>query len=84
MATLEITLPEPLRDFMDEQVESGAYGSPSAFVESLLRAAQNQATQAKLEGLLLKGLHSGQPQEITPDYWDNKKAALRARFEQAA
>ena len=47
MATLEITLPEPLRDFMNAQVENGAYASPSAYVESLLQAAQRDADAAQ-------------------------------------
>ena len=83
MITLEITLPEPLHDFLQEQVESGATPSPSAFVESLLQEAEREIAQAKLEALLLEGINSGEFITMTPDYWDKKKAALRARFEAA-
>ena len=61
------------------------YGSPSAFVESLLQAAQHdaaerEAAQAKLEQRLLDVINDDTFIRVTPDYWDKKKAMLRARF----
>lgn len=38
-ATLEISLPEPLNEFVHEQVRSGRYRDASAFIASLVVAA---------------------------------------------
>jgi hypothetical protein len=35
--------------------------------------------KTKLEALLLEGLNSGDPVEITPEYWEGKRLALVAR-----
>ena len=35
--------------------------------------------QQKLEALLLEGLNSGDPIEITPEYWENKRPQLLER-----
>jgi Arc/MetJ-type ribon-helix-helix transcriptional regulator len=38
-ATLEISLPEPLNEFVHEQVKSGRYRDASAYIASLVGAA---------------------------------------------
>ena len=37
--------------------------------------------QQKLEALLLEGLNSGDPINITPEYWENKRRQLIERHE---
>ncbi len=40
MSTLEITLPDPLREFVEAQVSAGRAPSASDFVRELVRDAQ--------------------------------------------
>ena len=37
MQSMNISLPEPLKEFVDEQVDSGRYSSVSEYVRELIR-----------------------------------------------
>jgi antitoxin ParD1/3/4 len=77
MASLKISLPDPVQAFVDEQVAKGGYDTPSEFICALLR----EAAQERLEELLLEGLNSGPPIRVTDEYWDQKRAELVARHQ---
>jgi antitoxin ParD1/3/4 len=79
MASLNISLPQSLKDFVEEQVEQGGYSTPSEFIRELLRENQKRRAEERLEALLLEGLHSGEPVEITPEFWERKRLALLER-----
>jgi antitoxin ParD1/3/4 len=68
MESLEISLPKPLKDFIDAEVGAGAYASPSAFIGDLVRAAQQCKDGEWLEAQLLQGLE-GEGTEATPEWW---------------
>lgn len=40
---------------------------------------QRRRAAAKLEALLLEGLDSGEPIEITPGFWERKRISLLAK-----
>jgi antitoxin ParD1/3/4 len=42
MSTMNISLPDALRRFVDEQVASGAYGTSSEYVRELIRRDQDR------------------------------------------
>ena len=64
---------------MEDRVSVGGYSTPSEYLRELLRQDQKQRTEDKLETLLLEGLESGEPIEITPEYWENKRKRLVER-----
>ena len=70
MRTMNISLPEPLKDFIEEQVSSGRYGSVSEYVRELVRQDEKRRAQEKLETLLLEGLESGAATEMTKRDWE--------------
>jgi antitoxin ParD1/3/4 len=75
-ATMNISLPSVLRDYVGERVAGGAYTSASEYVRELIRADRaRQQGQARLEELLIEGIASGPAVEWTDDDW----TALRAR-----
>jgi len=85
MGMLEIQLPEPLMAFVEAQVASGQYESPSALIEALVREAQERqerrrASQETLEWALLEGLDSGEPVALTAAYGEERRAALQAQL----
>ena len=82
MTTLNISLPDSMRTFIDEKVAQGGYSTASEYIRQLVRDDQKRAAQERLETLLMEGLESGVPIEITDDYWANKKAALLKRVEE--
>ncbi len=55
--TMNISLPESLKTFVDERLEG--YGSASEYVRELIRADQKRLEQDKLEKLLLERLQKG-------------------------
>lgn len=78
MQTMNISLPEQLKDFVDEQIGSGRYSSVSEYIRDLIRDDERRKAQEKLESMLLEGLQSGAPTEMTRDDWaDIRRAALK-------
>ena len=71
MTTLNISLPEAMRAFIDEQIASGDYGTASEFIRTLIRDAQKRRAQDRLEELLMEGLNSGEAKPITPQFWED-------------
>lgn len=75
MTTLTISLPESLRDFIDQQVKTRGYGNTSEYLRNLVRHDQEQQAQRKLEALLLEGIESGGDDvEATAAFWQDLKA----------
>jgi antitoxin ParD1/3/4 len=75
--TMNIAVPESMKDFVHEEVTAGGYASVSEFIRQLIRdAQQRKAAETELESLLLDGLRSGKPLELTPDYWARKRRRL--------
>lgn len=84
MATMTISLPDPMRDFIEAEVTAGDYGSASELFREMVRERQRRKAQQKLEALLLEGLNdleNGNFIEITDDYWEKRRARLLAEVE---
>jgi antitoxin ParD1/3/4 len=79
MTSLNISLPSSLKEFVENQVQESGFSTPSEYIRSLLRDDQKRRAEEKLEALLLEGLNSGEPIEITPEYWEKKRARLIER-----
>ncbi|MDJ0841300.1 MAG: type II toxin-antitoxin system ParD family antitoxin [Acidobacteriota bacterium] len=77
MSTLNITLPGDLAEFVEEQVLGGAFSSAEEYVVYLVASARERLKPTQnLKNRLLEGLDSGQPTEVTKDWWDKKRARL--------
>ena len=55
MSTMNISLPESLKSFVDTQVTQRGYGTSSEYVRELIRKDQERG---QLRGLVLKGASS--------------------------
>lgn len=75
---MNVSLPESLRRFAEERAARG-YSSVSEYFRELLRDDQKRIAQERLEELLLEGLDSGEPVEVTPEYWKELRARVRER-----
>ena len=72
---MNISLPDALKDFVDEQVNERGYGTSSEYVRELIRRDQDRL---KLRGLLLEGATSAPTKPVDDAYFDNlrRKAKL--------
>ena len=68
MQSMNISLPEPLKQFVDGQIAQGRYSSASEYVRELIRADEKRKAEERLEALLLEGL-GGAETELTPSDW---------------
>jgi antitoxin ParD1/3/4 len=81
---MNVSLPEPLKRYVDGKVSSGVYGSASEFVREAIREKYQRdqdrhEAKAALTAKLLEGLNSGEPIPFTDDYFKRKKKALSER-----
>lgn len=84
MDSMNISLPEPLKRFVDEQIAAGRYSSASEYVRTLIREDEKRKAQERLDALLLEGLE-GAESALTKDDWASirKEALARVRERQA-
>jgi antitoxin ParD1/3/4 len=60
MATMNISLPDQLRAFVDQQVATGRFANASDYVRDLIRDDQERAKGlAELQELIREGIESG-------------------------
>ena len=76
MQTMNISLPEPLKEFVDSQIASGRYSSVSEYVRELIREDEKRKAEDRLEALLLEGLASKESPLTHQDFEDIRKEAL--------
>jgi antitoxin ParD1/3/4 len=76
MSTMNVSLPDEMRNFVEEQVDEGRYGSSSEYVRALIRRDQDRQ---QLRKLLLAGAGSD-PGPVADDTYF---AALRRRIDRA-
>lgn len=83
METMNIALPESMKQFVQERVSEGGYSSVSEYVRELIRADQKRKVEERIDALLLEGLDSGEPIAVTQEYWEAKKRKLVERLNKA-
>lgn len=76
MTQIQISLPDTANRFIEEQVASGRFGSPSDFVVDLVEKARIQAAKEKLAALILEGENSGEGVEYDEERWKQRTAEL--------
>jgi antitoxin ParD1/3/4 len=60
MATMNVSLPDPIKNWVEAQTKSGRYSNASDYVRDLIRRDQERADAlAELQKLLTEGLESG-------------------------
>jgi antitoxin ParD1/3/4 len=80
MASLNISLPAPLREWIESQVQGGRYGNASEYVRELIRRDQERQAQGRLEELLLEGIKSGKAAALTKQDWAELRTDVAERL----
>ena len=72
---MNISLPDSLKSFVDEQVASGGYSTSSEYVRELIRKEQDRQ---RLRALLLEGAESPPDGPMDKAYFDSLRNLARA------
>lgn len=60
MATMNVSLPDPMKDWVEAQARTGRYSNASDYVRDLIRRDQERTGKlAELQGLIDEGMASG-------------------------
>ena len=73
---MNISLPDPLKRFVDGQVAQGRYSSASEYVREFIRADEKRNAEEQLEAKLLEGLNSPESELTSADWLSIRKEAL--------
>jgi antitoxin ParD1/3/4 len=76
MSTMNISLPESLKAFVDAQVSGRGYGTSSEYVRELIRRDQDRQ---RLRGLLLEGAASAPVGQADAGFFDGLRERARGR-----
>ena len=74
MSTMNISLPDSLKAFVDEQVSQRGYGTSSEYVRELIRRDQDRL---RLRNLLLAGAESAPAAPVNEAYFDGLRERVR-------
>ena len=60
MATMNVSLPDPMKDWVEQQTQGGRYANASDYVRELIRRDQDRAGRiALMQAHVTEGLDSG-------------------------
>lgn len=76
MSTMNISLPDALKAFVDEQVADRGFGTSSEYVRELIRRDQDRQ---RLRALLTDGAASAPTPPVDKAYFDDLRTQARAR-----
>jgi len=71
-----ISLPDPLKEFVDHQIAEGRYSTVSEYIRDLIRDDEKRKAEERLEALLLEGLESEESELTRQDFDEIRKEAL--------
>ncbi len=74
MSTMNVSLPEELRAFVDDQVDEGRYGSTSEYVRDLIRRDQDRL---RLRNMILEGAASPVGPVADSTYFSKLRSRVR-------
>ena len=76
--SMNVSLPETLKDYVQERVAEGTYSNPSDYVRALIREDMKRRAEEKLDALLTEGINSGPAEPMTREDW----AEIRTNLEE--
>lgn len=74
MGTMNISLPDTLKAYVDDQVAQRGFGTHSEYIRELIRKDQDRS---QLRNLLLQGANSAAGEPIQAAYFDGLRDRVR-------
>jgi antitoxin ParD1/3/4 len=69
MTTMNISIPDEMKAFVEAQMTEEGFTSASEYLHALIREAQKRRAKRDLEAKLLEGLESGPATPMTREDW---------------
>jgi antitoxin ParD1/3/4 len=80
MATMNVSLPDAMKDWVESQTRTGRYGNASDYVRDLIRRDQERTDKiAAMQRWVDEGLESGVTSETMPEILAEARRQARAR-----
>jgi antitoxin ParD1/3/4 len=77
MATMNVSLPDPMKAWVEDQAKGGKYGNASDYVRDLIRKDQDRQNKiAQFQKLITDGIESG----VSPRTMEELLMEARARM----
>ena len=80
MTTMNISLPDKMKAFIESQLIQEGYASASEYLRALIRDAQKRKAKQNLEAKFREALESGPSTPMTREDWDSIEAEALARL----
>jgi antitoxin ParD1/3/4 len=78
MATMNISIPDPMKDWVQSQVETGTYANSSDYVRDLIRQDQKKRNKIQaLQAAITAGLQSGESDKSFDDIIQAARNSLK-------
>ncbi len=77
MSTMNISLPESLKSYVDQRVTSSGYGTSSEYIRELIRRDQDKST---LRDLLMEGACSPVTGVADDDYFKSLRSSAKQQL----
>jgi antitoxin ParD1/3/4 len=79
MASMNISLPDPMKDWVESQTNSGRYDNASEYVRDLIRHDQDRTSKiAAMQKLVNEAFESGASDKSLEDIWAAAKERAQA------
>ncbi len=73
MATMNISLPDQMREWVESRSQQGTYANHSDYVRDLIRKDQLQVQKLKaMQEAITKGLESGEPKSFDKELFKKR------------
>ena len=79
MSSLQLTLPDELRKFVESEAAAGGFDGPDTYIQELLRAVWRHKEKEALETSLIAACEGHPAIEATPEFWDALKVRVHRR-----
>ena len=81
---LNISLPPTLKQWVQEQLDQGGYGTASEYIRQLIREERRRQDRVGVETKLQEALDSGEPQTVTDATWKESEKRVTDRIKAAS
>lgn len=71
MATMNVSLPDEMKAFVETQAAKEGFGTTSEYLRSVIRDVQKRQAKQALEAKLREAIESGPAEPMTREDWDD-------------